>query len=44
MDQPPRLPLYNKDDAKKCMPLFSIVEYKKNYKITEDIEVRYQDA
>ncbi len=44
MAQPPRLPLYNKDDAKKCMPLFSIVEYKKIYKITEDIEVRYQDA
>ena len=42
--QTPRLPLYNKDDAKKCMPLFSIVEYKKTYKINDSIEVRYQDA
>ena len=42
--QPLRVPLYNKDDAKNCMPLFSIVEYKKTYNITENIQVRYQDA
>jgi len=42
--QAPRLPLYNKDDAKKCMSLFNIVEYKKSYNINDKIEVRYQDA
>lgn len=42
--QEPRLPLYTELDAKKCMPLFSMVEYKKTYKITENIEVRFQDA
>ena len=42
--QTPRLPLYNKDDAKKCMSLFSVVEYKKSYNINDKIEVRYQDA
>lgn len=39
-----RMPLYTKEDAIKCMPLFSIVEYKKSYNINENIQVRYQDA
>lgn len=42
--QEPRLPLYTKKDAAKCMPLFRIVEYKKTYKINDNVEVRYQDA
>lgn len=42
--QEARLPLYTLKDASKCMPLFSIVEYKKIYKITDNIQIRYQDA
>lgn len=42
--QEPRLPLYTQDDAKKCMKLFSKVEYTKTYTITQEIEIRFQDA
>lgn len=43
-NQYPRVPLYTEDDAKKCMKLFSIVDYKKTNKITDTIEARFQDA
>ncbi|MEI6672803.1 MAG: hypothetical protein WCL02_05775 [bacterium] len=42
--QEPRVPMYTIDDAKKCMPLFSTVEYTKTYTITDTIQVRFQDA
>lgn len=42
--QKPRVPMYTLDDAIKCMKLFTTVEYKKNYKITDTIEVRFQNA
>ena len=42
--QEPRFPMYTLDDAKKCMKLFSTVEYTKTYNITDTIEVRFQDA
>lgn len=41
---PPRFPMYTVDDAAKCMPLFSKVEYTKTYNITDTIEVRFQNA
>lgn len=44
INQEPRIPLYTEDDAKKCMKLFSVVEYTKTNKITDTIEVRFQDA
>lgn len=43
-NQEPRVPLYTEDDAKKCMKLFSKVEYTKTNKITDSIEARFQDA
>ncbi|MEI6774405.1 MAG: hypothetical protein WCL18_06560 [bacterium] len=42
--QEPRVPMYTVDDAKKCMPLFSKVEYTKTYNITDTIQIRFQDA
>jgi len=42
--QPPRDPLYTQQDAAKCTPLFSEIEYTKNYKITDQVEVRFVDA
>ena len=50
---PPRVPLYTEEDAAKCMPLFSTVEYAKTIKITpanpnsgagDQVEVRFVDA
>lgn len=43
-NQEPRVPLYTEDDAKKCMKLFSRVDYTKTNKITDTIEARFQDA
>ena len=42
--QEPRVPMYTVDDAKKCMKLFSQVDYTKTYTITDTIEARFQDA
>jgi metallo-beta-lactamase family protein len=42
--QEPRVPLYTIDDAKKCMPLFSNIEYTTTYTIRDTIQVRFQDA
>jgi len=36
--------MYTVDDAKKCMKLFSTVEYTKTYTLTDTIQVRFQDA
>lgn len=41
---PPRFPLFTQEDAAKCMPLFSEVEYTKNYKLNDNVEVRFVDA
>lgn len=43
-NQEPRFPLYTEDDAKKCMKLFSTVEYRKTNKVADNLEVRFQDA
>lgn len=42
--QEPRLPLYTKQDAKACMPLFTQVEYTQTYDITDSIQARFVDA
>ena len=44
VNQAPRVPLYTLDDAKAVMKLFSIVEYTKEYNITDNITARFQDA
>lgn len=41
--QEPRFPMYTVKDAQKCIPLFSIVEYKKIYNLTDTIQARFQD-
>jgi metallo-beta-lactamase family protein len=41
---PARFPMYTLDDAKACMTLFSPVEYRKIYDITDTIQARFQDA
>ncbi len=40
----PRVPLFTLKDAMASMRLFSLVEYGKMNKLTETIQVRYQDA
>jgi len=41
---PPREPIYNDEDVKKAMSLFSIVNYNEDIKITENITARFYDA
>ena len=41
---PPRFPMYTVEDAANCMKLFKPIEYKKTYKLSDTIEVRFQDA
>jgi len=44
LHQEPRNPLFTQEDAAKCMPLFSTVDYTKNYKLNDQVEVRFVDA
>lgn len=44
MHQEPRVPLFTQEDAAKCMPLFSTVEYTKTIKLTDQVEARFVDA
>jgi len=44
MHQPLRFPLYTAEDAAKCMPLFSTVEYTQSVKINDQVEVKFLDA
>ena len=41
---PPRFPMYTVDEAKACMALFKIIEYKEINTITDTIQARFQDA
>jgi len=42
--QEPRVPMYTLDDAKACMKLFTPIEYRTTFKLTDTIEARFQDA
>ena len=42
--QAPRLPLFTQEDAAKCMPLFSTIDYAKTIKINDQVEARFVDA
>lgn len=44
MNQPLRKPLFTQEDAQKCMPLFSIVEYTQSIKLNDQVEIRFVDA
>ncbi|MEI7920238.1 MAG: MBL fold metallo-hydrolase [bacterium] len=41
---PPRFPMYTVDEAAKCTPLFSPIEYTKTYNFTDTITARFVDA
>ena len=44
INQEPRTPLYTVDDVHAAMRLFTPIDYKKIYNITDTIEARFQDA